>query len=60
MSKVIRISDEMYEALEETAFNNGVGIQHLADKVIEVGMECGKGGTLMVVEERSRQVVIKW
>lgn len=59
MSKVIRVSDELYTKLEETAFKNGVGIQHLADQVILAGMAQGKKET-MTVEERGRQVEIKW
>lgn len=59
MSKVMRISDELYTKLEETAFRNGVGIQHLADQVILAGMTQGKK-EVMTVEERGRQVRIVW
>lgn len=59
MSKVIRVSDETYAELEETAFRNGVGIQHLADQVILAGMAQGKK-EVMTVEERGRRVEIKW
>lgn len=59
MSKVIRVSDELYALLEETAFKNGVGIQHLADKVIEIGIERAKEAPL-AVKERGREVEIHW
>lgn len=59
MSKVIRVSNELYAKLEDTAFRNGVGIQHLADQVILAGMTQGKKEA-MTVEERGRQVEIKW
>lgn len=39
MSKVIRISDEKYALIEDVAFHNGVGIQHLAEKLLEIGID---------------------
>lgn len=60
MSRVIRVSDEIYEKLENIAFKNSVGIQHLADKVINAGIESGKNGTSMIIEVRGHMVEIKW
>ena len=59
MSRVIRISNELYELLENTTFKNGVGIQHLADEVIKAGLEQCKN-TDVIVKERGRDVKITW
>lgn len=59
MSKVIRVNDEMYEILEDVAFKNGVGIQHLADKVLSIGIDKCKTEKVIIVE-RGREVEIEW
>ena len=60
MSKVIRISDEKYALIESMAFNNGVEIQHLAEKVLEIGIAESKKMDCLIVEERGRNVKIRW
>lgn len=59
MAKVIKVSDEIYTLLEDVAFKNGVRIQHLADKVIEAGINHGKDDAI-IVNERGREVKIQW
>lgn len=60
MSRVIRISDEMYELIENTAFQNRVGIQHLAEEILKVGIEECRNKRNLEVEERGRNIKIEW
>lgn len=60
MSKVIRISDELYEIIENTSFNNGVKMQHIVDAVLQEGIKTLKENDNLVVCERGRNVQIKW
>ena len=60
MSKVIRISDELYEIIENTSFNNGVKMQHIIDSVLKEGIKTLKENDNLVVCERGRNVQIKW
>lgn len=59
MSKVIKISDEHYEALRKVAFENRVSIQHLADVVIEAGVDKCRNDKATVAD-RGQAVEIEW
>lgn len=59
MSKVIKISDEHYEMLRQVAFKNRVSIQHLADAIVEAGIERCKEDN-MLVKDRGQSVRVEW
>lgn len=58
MSKVVRISDSNYEAIENMAFRNGVPINSILDKVVDdfINRTPRKAIT---VEHRGREVAIR-
>ena len=59
MSKVIRISEELYEQIENVAFENGVQILHLTDELIKAGIKKCKKDDDLFVENRGRTIKIK-
>lgn len=59
MSKVIKISDEYYEILRKVSFKNRVSIQHLANAVMNAGIEKCKNDKIPV-KYRGQSVEIEW
>lgn len=58
MSKVVRINDKNYEAIEEMAFRNGVPINAILDKVLENFIQ-SEPRNAITVEYRGRKIAIR-